>query len=188
MGGSLTIAEAAQIGLRLHSQDERYVAQCRLAGFTLSRLPPYENWETLLAETKRVWSVYRERLSPVRVTRVATRFINNLRLPLEPGMSFQTYLQKFVDVPDEVPEAVASFFQRFQLADIPSGAFVNLTLALNETPTSGSVPVILDIDAFTSTVLSPSDEGLWETLEHLRTLMNRSFFGTLTERAVELYE
>ena len=87
-----TIAESAQIGLRLHSTDEKYVAQFRLAGFTLSRLPPYEKWENLLEETRRLWAIYVEHLAPSRVVRIATRFINNLQLPLEPGASFQTYV------------------------------------------------------------------------------------------------
>lgn len=183
-----TSAEAAQVGLRLHSSNEKYVAQCRLAGFTLSRLPQYEAWPTLVQETKRLWSVYRTRLAPMRVTRVATRFINNLRLPLEPGVSFQTYLQKFADVPDEAPQDLASFFQRFQLVDVPSSAFVNLTLALESTPASGPSPVILDVDAYTFTNLSPGDEEVWLILEHLRALKNRCFFGSLTERAAELYQ
>lgn len=183
-----TTAESTQIGLRLHSSDEKYVAQCRLAGFTLSRLPPYESWPSLLEETKRVWSVYRGRLAPRTVTRLATRFINNLRLPLEHGESFQTYLRKFADVPDEAPQALTSFFQRFQLLDIPSNAFVKLTLALESTPPGGRAPVILDVDAFTTTNMDPEDDELWNVLEHLRKLKNQCFFGSLTERAVELYE
>ena len=86
-----TTAESAQVGLRFHSADEKYVAQCRLAGFTLSRLPPYEKWENLLEEGRRLWAIYVERLAPTRVVRIATRFINNLHLPLETGASFQTY-------------------------------------------------------------------------------------------------
>jgi uncharacterized protein (TIGR04255 family) len=183
-----TTAEATKIGLRLHSSDEKYIAQCRLAGFTLSRLPPYEAWPLLVKETKRVWSVYRERVAPERVTRVATRFINNLRLPLEEGESFQTYLQKFADLPEEAPQAVASFFQRFQLVDIPSNAFVNLTVALDSIRPGGPAPVILDVDAYTSTDLRPVDEDLWVILERLRKLKNQCFFSSLTERAADLYE
>lgn len=183
-----TSAEATLVGLRLHSCDEQYVAQCRLAGFTLSRLPQYEAWDTLVQEAQRIWSVYRDRLASARVTRVATRFINNLQLPVEHGTSFQTYLQKFADVPDEAPQALASFFQRFQLVDVAGNARVNLTLALESTPPGEPAPVILDVDAFTFTDLDPGDEKLWVVLEHLRNLKNRCFFGSLTEQAVELYE
>lgn len=70
--------------------------------------------------------------------RVATRFINNLQLPLEPGASFQRYLQKFADVPDEAPQHLASFFQRFHLVEVSSGALVNLTLALESSPPDGA--------------------------------------------------
>ncbi|MBI2800740.1 MAG: TIGR04255 family protein [Gammaproteobacteria bacterium] len=183
-----TTAAAAQIGLRFHSSDEKYVAQCRLSEFTLSRLPPYEDWATLLMETSRIWSLYVERLTPQRVTRVATRFINNLRLPLETGASFQTYLQKLVDVPEEAPQAVEVFFQRFQLVDAPSGARVILTVAFEGMAADGTAPVILDVDAFMSTNLDPTDPELWNILERLRELKNRSFFGTITERAAGLYK
>jgi uncharacterized protein (TIGR04255 family) len=186
-----TAAEAAQVGLRLHSADEKYVAQFRLAGFTLSRLPPYETWEKLLEETRRLWSVYVESLAPLRVVRIATRYINNLNLPLETGESFQTYLHKLVDVPDEAPQVVETFFQRFQLVESTSNvnnARVILTLALDGIPLAGGIPVILDIDAFVAATLSPTDRELWLILERLRELKNRAFFGIITEHAAELYE
>jgi uncharacterized protein (TIGR04255 family) len=183
-----TRAESAQIGLRMHSQDERYVAQCQLNGFTLSRLPPYEDWSRLLGETRRTWTRYVELLEPQRVTRVATRFINNLRLPMEPGTSFQTYLNKVVDVPEDAPQAVEAFFQRFQLADVQSGARVILTAALDAKTRAQTVPVILDVDAFMSTDVDPAGPEVWGILDRLHDLKNQCFFGTITERAAELYE
>ena len=187
-GRPSTAADSAQVGLRLHSADEKYVAQFRIAGFTLSRLPPYEDWTKLLGEAKRLWTIYVNRLEPRRVHRIATRFINNLQLPLESGASFQTYVHKLVDVPEEAPQAVESFFQRFRLVDSASGARVILTLALEGMPASGVAPVVLDVDAFTGANLNPTDRELWTVLERLRELKNRCFFGTITERAAELYE
>lgn len=187
-GQPSTTTESSQVGLRLHSNDEKYVAQFTMSGFTLSRLPPYETWENLLAETRRLWAVYVQRLSPKRVGRVATRFINNLQLPLKPGASFQLYVNKLIDVPDEAPQAVETFLQRFGLVDIASGARVILTLALDGMPVGGPAPVILDVDAFVATDLKPIDNTIWDTLEKLRELKNHSFFGTITELAAELYE
>jgi uncharacterized protein (TIGR04255 family) len=183
-----TTAESAQIGLRLHSHDEKYVAQCRLSGFTLSRLPPYEEWENLIRETKRVWAAYTERLAPKRVTRVATRFINNLQLPMDSGASYQKYLLKLVDVPDKAPQAVASFLQRFLLVDVESDAHIILTLALDKTPPGERAPVILDIDAFKMTNLELPNQNIWDILDGLRELKNRCFFSTITEATAELYE
>jgi len=183
-----TTARSAQIGLRMHSHDEKFVAQCRLSGFTLSRMQPYDGWENLIEESKRLWAIYSERLSPARVLRLATRFINNLQLPMQMGDSYKTYLHKLVDVPDGAPQAVASFFQRFELVDVENTSHVNLTIALRESPPSPPVPVILDVDAFRLVDLSPTDSQLWEVLEHLRKLKNETFFGALTEKAAELYE
>ena len=183
-----TTGTAEQVGIRMHSADELYVAQCRLSGLTLSRLHPYEEWDKLVDETKRVWAIYRERLAPVRLTRVATRFINNLQLPLQSGDSYQVYLHKLVDVPDDAPQAVASFFQRFELVDVESGHRVILTAAQEPASPQGSPSVILDVDAYTHTNLRPRDEQLWVILERLRELKNRTFFGSITEQAAELYE
>lgn len=183
-----TASSAEQLGLRLHSTDEKYVAQCRVHGFTLSRLPPYLDWSALVDEAERMWNMYRSRLSPVRVKRVATRYINNLRLPLEHGASFQTYLRRFADVPEEVPQSMTSFFQSFHLVDVATKSNVNLNIALESTPQTSEIPVILDIDAFLETDLDPGSEAIWDLLGQLRALKNRCFFGSLTDQALELYK
>ena len=187
-GQPSTATESSQVGLRLHSNDEKYVAQFTIAGFTLSRLPPYETWENLLAETRRLWAIYVKCLSPKRVERLATRFINNLQLPLEPGASFQLYVNKLIDVPIEAPQAVEAFLQRFRLVDIESGARVIVTIALDGLKAGVPAPVILDVDAFIAVTLKPMDGTIWSLLQKLRDLKNRSFFGTITEAAAELYE
>ena len=186
-----TMAESAQIGLRLHSNDEKYIAQCRVNGFTLSRLPPYEDWPSLINETKKIWSIYRQRTRPIKVIRIATRFINNLQLPLMQGEPFQKYLEKFADVPEEVPQSLTAFYQRFQLVDQLSMATVNLTLALESLPPGKPepvIPVIFDIDAFVHKELDIEDVELWNILDNLRELKNRCFFSALTEPALELYK
>ena len=187
-GQPSTTTESSQVGVRLHSNDGKYVAQFTIAGFTLSRLPPYETWENLLAETRRLWAVYVQCLSPKSVERVATRFINNLQLPLEPGASFQLYVNKLIDVPDEAPQVVEAFLQRFRLVDIESGARVIVTIALDGLKAGVPAPVILDVDAFIAANFKPMDGTIWSLLEKLRKLKNRSFFGTITEVAAELYE
>jgi uncharacterized protein (TIGR04255 family) len=183
-----TSSEATQVGMRLHSKDEKFVAQCSLGGFTLSRLSPYESWENLRHETSRVWRTYVDRLEPIRVTRIATRFINNLRLPMQSGASFQRYVNKLIDVPDEAPQAVEAFFQQFRLVDAATDARVVLTLTHGGSASDGVVPLILDIETSIARELTPTDQEIWRVLGTLRELKNRIFFGTITERTAELYE
>lgn len=184
----IAASSAQEMGFRLHSSDEKYVAQWQIQGFTLSRLPPYESWDTLLREFKRLWAIYRERTQPTSIARVATRFINNLRLPLANGTSFQQFLVKFGDVPPEAPQAMEAFHQRFQLVDRDSEARVLVSLALD--PIVGTAPaqVILDVDAVILRDMAVDDGRLWSTLDQLHDLKNRVFFGSITEEAARLYE
>jgi uncharacterized protein (TIGR04255 family) len=112
-GGATWTADSKKVGVRLHSKDEKYVAQWQVGGFTLSRLKPYETWELFMGEAQRLWSIYQERISPAQIIRLSTRFINELKLPLVTGDSFQDYFVKLIDLPGEVPQAVEAFLQRF---------------------------------------------------------------------------
>jgi len=180
-------SETSIIGVRLHSADEKYVAQLTTEGFTLSRLAPYESWESLIAEAKRVWQVYRTCVKATRIQRTATRFINNLLLPIHPGDRFEKFLTGLPVMPPDYPQTVSSFLQRFVVSDAPSGATAILTQALDQVTTAGPLPVILDIDVFRETRFPADGPDVWAYLTDLRELKNRFFFGALTDAAMELY-
>lgn len=182
MGGSTFI------GVRLHSEDDKYVAQFTTEGFTVSLLEPYESWDALMAEAQRVWPEYRACVAPVSVHQAATRFINNLRLPLKPGERFERYLTGLPKMPPEYPQTVSSFLQRFVVQDDACGATAIVTQALEQVPQTPPVPVILDIDVFREARFPPDTMQVWDYLAELRALENRLFFGALTEDALRLYE
>ena len=176
------------IGWRLHSADEKYVALLTLEGMTLSRLPPYESWETLVAEAKRLWQLYLECLGPRQVTRAATRFINNLKLPFQEGDPFGRFLRVPPAVPEELPQPMSGFLQRFIIHDPPSRAAIVFTQALHEEHAPGGpVPVILDVDVFRVSPFQGDGNEVWDCLSDLRSLKNMFFFECLTEEAIQLY-
>lgn len=179
--------ESTIVGVRMHSADERYVAQWTLGSFTLSRLEPYESWESLMTESQRLWAVYRDCVNPSRIDRAATRYINNLRLPLKQGERFDRFLKGFPTLPEDYPQQISSFLQRFVLRDDISGSTAVVTQALDAVTADGRVPVILDIDVFREVKFLPDDQDVWNCLADLRATKNRLFFGALTEKAVELY-
>jgi uncharacterized protein (TIGR04255 family) len=181
------LSETTIIGVRLHSANEKYIAQLTTEGFTLSRLEPYESWEDLIEEARRVWEVYRACAKPTRIHRAATRYINNLRLPMHPGDRFEKYLTGLPAMPPDYPQSISSFLQRFVVYDEPSGASAIVTQALDQVTTAGSLPVILDIDVYRETKFPSDSQELWTFLTDLRQLKNRLFFGALTEAALELY-
>lgn len=179
-----------EIGVRMHSADDRYVAQFQLAGFSLSRLEPYETWDKLLAEAQRLWALYLDTVGPVKVVRVATRFINNLRLPMQPGEDFGVYLTKPPQVPEGLPQGLSSFLQRVILHDPRADIRATLTQALQSPPVGDlleRIPVILDIDVYRMAEFGPDSRELWDCLERLRAFKNQAFYESLTEKAVEQY-
>lgn len=177
-----------EVGVRLTTDDTKFVLQLRLDRFTLSRLEPYESWEQMNSEARRLWRRYCEALNPEVVTRVATRYINRLNLPLKHGETFQNYLPKAPDVPDELPQGVIDFLQRIEIfnPELEVRAVV-IQLLESGAARAGAVPVILDIDVFKNAESKPDTENIWQLLEKMRTFKNEVFFASLTESAVELF-
>jgi uncharacterized protein (TIGR04255 family) len=180
-----------KVGLRLHSADEKYIALVRTNGLSVSRLTPYEDFGRLEAETRRLWEIYVKRWAPDRVTRVAARFINNLRLKFAPKQKISDFIVALSEVPPELPQAVSSFVQQFDCGDEGgSDCRARVSFAWNGTIEEGDrYPMVLDIDAYRAgQTLSPTDPLVWTTFDQLRQLKNRCFFGSLTDLAVKEYE
>lgn len=178
----------SKIGIRLDSTDRLHVLQAQIHGFTFSRLKPYDTWETLLEETRAYWNLYVEVAAPVSVTRVATRFINRLELPL-PIPEFEEYLSRPPVVPDGIPELVSEFVSRIVAHDSASGASIVVIQALESVvPGSNILPVLLDIDVFKQANFDVNSNEYWKLLSEFRILKNTAFFGSITERTKELFQ
>jgi uncharacterized protein (TIGR04255 family) len=69
-------------GYFFRPEDDKTVVQFRIDGFTFSRLKPYTYWEKMLEEARELWGMYCELAQPEAVTRLATRYINHINIPL----------------------------------------------------------------------------------------------------------
>lgn len=185
-------AKHAAVGRRLDLGAGQHVLQCRVNGFTLSRLSPYGDWSELRSLAHELWTSFSEQVKVVTVTRIAVRYINELKLPLPLG-DFADYLTAPPVVPPELPQSIAGYLLRVNIPDVAHNGTTVVTQALEGPPAEGpdglSVTVILDIDCFrqpgAELALSPS---IWNALDSLRDQKNRVFFAHLTEKAVEMYE
>jgi uncharacterized protein (TIGR04255 family) len=186
-GASSGKAHSRTLGIRLNSRDNKYVAQISRTAFAFSRLAPYETWEKLLEEAKRVWTAYVTCASPQRITRIATRFINDLQLPMQPGEEFDVYLTKPPEIPAALPQMVNAFLQRVVIHNVELDIGASLTQVLQSGVMTDRVPIILDIDVFRSAEFDPSSRETWDCLACLRDFKNRIFFESITEKTVELY-
>ena len=173
-------------GFRFLSSDEKQIVQARMDGFTFNKLFPYTKWEDLRNEARRLWLIYREIACPDLVTRVALRYINNLKIPM-PIKDFDEYLVSPPGVPEELPQGVNSFLSRVVIHEPSVEANAIITQAL-ESVVGEVVPIILDIDVFKLRSEGIEEDGIWSTLENLRIFKNRIFFASITKKLKEMLQ
>lgn len=179
----------ALIGKRLESADSRFILQAQLGGFTLSRLNPYDTWESLVDEARFCWQEYVKVATPTAVTRLAARYINRIEIPLSMITDFEDFFTSGPRVPENLPQGVAEFLSRVVVHEPKTGAAIILTQALElQNPTNVTLPIILDIDVFKEAEFDVQSKDYWELLNEFRRLKNDAFFGCLTPKALELFK
>lgn len=173
------------LGYRLERKASDYIVIARLDGLAVSKLPPYETWENLIAEARPRWQQYSRTQAPEAVTRVATRYINRIELPLE-NLDFEHYLASPPRPPKGLPEVLSNFLVKTVVEDEGSGASISISQVL-EAPIAekNRIPVLIDIDVYKVVELPPESDECWQLLDKMRDLKNRAFFGCLTEKALE---
>ena len=170
-------------GYLFTSTDEKQVVQFRLDGFTFSRLKPYQNWKSMCAEARRLWRIYVGVASPEIISRVALRYINQLKIPLS-IKDFTEYLVAAPSIPGQLPHSMTSFLTRIVIGDSSIGASANIIQAM-ESVSDGNV--ILDIDVYKQADFDVEGEDAWEMLDKLHNFKNSIFFESVSEKMLELY-
>lgn len=185
---SHVVQTAKNIGIRLNSQSEKYVAQVLQDGLAVSRLEPYEDWGKLRDEMRRLWELYRSAFRPGAISRIVVRYINTILLPIGPQTRFEKVFTRPPTEPEGMSDLLSSFLNRCVIEDPPSQASIVVTLASQPPTPQQIMPVILDIEAVRQAEFSPVDAVTWDYLEKLRALKNDAFFGSLTEEQLAKYE
>lgn len=175
-------------GYRLEKQTPPFVLLLQTNGLTVSRLAPYTNWGELIGEARPLWEKYVEMCKPETVTRVATRYINRVELPIA-GLDFNDYLTAGPKVPNGIPDVVGQFLNRIIVPDAATGADIAVTQVIESVNAqTGKVGLMIDIDAYKEVDFRPEADDTWQLLDSLRDLKNRAFFGSLTQKAMDLFQ
>ncbi len=184
-GAKLVSPAVGPDGYLFRCQSEPLVAQARLNGFTLSRLPPYHAGDQFEAEARELWEHYVSIARPLKVTRLAIRNIN--RIEVDPGVELEKYVLTGPSIARALPQSMIGFLMRIVFPDA-TGAVAILTETFgNPNPNLTTMPLIFDVDAFREVELSPDDKQIWNILTELRRLKNRVFFNSLTTQCLERY-
>ncbi len=177
--------EVKPVGFFFWSTDERQAIQARIDGFAFSRLRPYQSWQSLRDEARRLWAMYREAAQPRTISDATLRYINRIELPRP--LEFEDYLATFPRLGAGYPNALTGYLMR--IVAPYRQATVSVTQTIDEAGvTDATVPVILDILVHRKTdVPAVSDDACWTTFEDLRSIKNEVFFGSLTDKADNLF-
>jgi len=174
-------------GWMLRSADGLHALQVRDDGIAYSRLRPYLGWQALRAEALAHWRNYCSEFAPLRVRRIAVRFINHIQLP-PPPLDLERFFTTVPKVGDGVSPVLDGYFARLVFAAGSAGGRVILTTALEADPGgSGRWSMLFDIDAFNEGPLPIDEERVFAGLDQLRAVKNDVFFGSLTPVGLDLF-
>jgi uncharacterized protein (TIGR04255 family) len=162
------------------------LAQFRMDGFTFSKVEQYTTWNQVFGEANRLWKIYVDAAKPKRLSRVAVRYINRMRLTASTDL--RQYLEAPPYLPEPIPQVVREFLSRIVVEDATRGASAVIVQALEPRLDPSSVSVVLDIDASRNVDSKPDDPDLPGIFEQLRRLKNDIFFASITEKTAEMYE
>jgi uncharacterized protein (TIGR04255 family) len=171
------------------TDDERQVVQVRADGFSFNRLAPYTSLDDYLPEVENAWRAFVELASPIQVRRTALRCINRVLLPTVEGqVELNDFLRAGPRVPEEENLILTGFLDQHVAFERGTSNRVTITMATQPIEQS-SFPIVLDIQTSRQQLTEPSD---WSTIlaaiQSLRSLRNRVFFDSLTERCMELFQ
>jgi len=173
------------IGYRFISNDRKQVVQSRLNGFSLSRLAPYQTWEALRNEARRLWNIYQNVTNSETVSRVAVRYLNKLDLPL-PLNDFREYLLTLPEISPKIPQGLSDYLMQLKIPQTDIKAMLVLTEALIPPSNQDVVSVVLDINLFSDVKFSGEMDEHWNLLETFRNRKNEIFEGCITDKTREL--
>jgi uncharacterized protein (TIGR04255 family) len=179
--------QGGQLGYKFVSKDKRQLAVFRRNGFSFSRLPPYERWESFRSEARRLWDIFRRVAHSAPILSFGLRYINRISFPARQDAT--QYLRLYPEIPDNrdgSPRILISSYLRADstIKEPPGQLIIQQANLPPEHP--GLVTLALDFDLRFPFVGS-SDEYVWSSLESARDIKNELFVDSLTPTFLETF-
>jgi len=174
-------------GYLFRSTIENKVVQARLDGFTFNKLKPYKNWGTFSSEALELWKLYLEIAKPIKIIRIALRYINKIEIPI-PMNEFKDYILTVPEIAPNIPQALAHFFMQLVIPNPEIGATAVISQTIEPITPNQRVPLIFDIDVFKEAVYVDNKDEVWLDFENLRKFKNDIFFKSITKKTEELFK
>ena len=169
--------------------DEKQLVQVRTQGFAFNRLAPYGSLDDYMGEIERTWRQFVTLTSPVQIRAVRLRYINRILLPMKgEGLQLQDFLKVSPQLPNESNLTFIGFLNQHSAIESGTGNQANIVLTTQPLE-ADNLPIIFDIGVHH---IEPGEPDNWpwitENIQSLRSLKNRIFKNTLTERCLNLFQ
>lgn len=172
------------LGVVFSKKESNIKIQFRKDGFTLNMLKPYSDWNEFSKIAFKYWTIYKNKVKPVGVKRIALRYINRINLPID-DLNFDDYLNNIPEIPTVFEDSYADFLLRTVTICKGSGNPTVLTRRIGKAD-DNSVPFIIDIDVFKKDDID--NDSLKDEFEVLRNNKNDIFESLITDKSRELFQ
>ena len=174
-------------GVRFRNLEGKNTAHYNRDGFVFSRLAPYQHWAAFSDEAMRLWRIFKDMAKPETISRIGLRFINRIELPAGDG-EFERFIDPAPKSPRDMDLPFFGFMHQESFAVPDSPYAVNLIRTIQPPIGSGGFAIIIDIDVFTLQGGVYKEDRIMEMLEEMRWLKNKTFFGSVTDVALEVFK
>ncbi|MDP3280932.1 MAG: TIGR04255 family protein [Nitrosomonas sp.] len=179
------------VGYRAENLDSNFIAQFKKTGFSLSKLPPYDEWQSFKYEAQKLWPLYRRIVPDLKFSRLAVRYINEMALPIvdeyNKPINFDDYLVNGPKPPIGMGPVVEGFFSKVDIPWPKRNTNIIVMQVLKEITATHAI-VVLDTDIYRTSVSDFSEAEMWDFFDDLRDLKNMAFRGSLTDKTMELFK
>jgi uncharacterized protein (TIGR04255 family) len=178
--GNMEVRQKTQWdGFRLTSEDGKHICQWKRNALVFSRLQPYVSWPQFMDTALPFWELYWKTADPQLIEGIGVRFIS--QIPLRDGERPSRYVQKVPLPLRGLGLRSESFFHQ---DTIPVDGYpfeVRLMRAMQPAAESTGCrhQLIVDIDVSTTVAVTLAD--LEVTLEQMRHIKNKVFFGYMID-------
>ncbi len=176
-------------GYRLDNIASDRVLQVTRTGFTYSHLPPYIDGDKFIDEATGFWDQYTQICSPIDVSRVALRYINQIIIP-EKKIEIEEYFELYPNIPKSIPQDVNKLFMNVLMpqSDIDKDAYANINFAFQGSPDPNSLAFILDFDLHKTFLAHSYDSNeLWKVIRLFKDRKNKLFEASIKDITRELF-
>jgi len=174
--------------LRMISADGSQLVQVRSGGFSFNRLAPYTTLDDYFEEIERAWRIFVEVAEPIQVRAVRLRYINRVLLPFDGAFDLNEYLTSRLEAAKETNLTFVGFLHQYSAIEQGTGNLAT-TLLTAQLPEAGSLPLIFDIQVTRERHVDVADwRGIRDGIQSLRSLKNRIFAHTLTDKCRRLFQ